>query len=230
MPGTTSLRTSTHFPPSDASMFTKPVAFPPGRVRDWMKPSPYRIRDRRKYHWDCLCLPQNCGGGRRACDLDNIRLRLDQFSCYRLRSIEVIGHPSEINLKIRSPLPSQVVTSHEVKLEPISPLQGRLRVIRRASQFASCGPLAAPAPQPATPPHRRAPVMNSRRLHSITSSARASSVGGTSRPSAFAVLRLIDQLEFGRRLHRQVGGLRALQDAINVGWRRGDIRSLDSNP
>jgi hypothetical protein len=28
-------------------------------------------------------------------------------------------------------------------------------------------------------------------LHSITSSARASSVGGTSRPSAFAVLRLI---------------------------------------
>ena len=42
--------------------------------------------------------------------------------------------------------------------------------------------------------HAAAPpssVMNSRRSHSITSSARASSVGGTSRPSAFAVLRLM---------------------------------------
>src|SRR5262249_55530059 len=33
-------------------------------------------------------------------------------------------------------------------------------------------------------------------LHSITSSARASSVGGTSRPSAFAVLRLITSSNF----------------------------------
>ena len=31
-----------------------------------------------------------------------------------------------------------------------------------------------------------------------------------------AVLRLIDQLEFGRLLHRQVGGLLALEDAIDV--------------
>ena len=34
-------------------------------------------------------------------------------------------------------------------------------------------------------------VMNSRRFHSITSSARASSIGGTSRPSVLAVLRLM---------------------------------------
>ena len=52
--------------------------------------------------------------------------------------------------------------------------------------------------------------------HSITSSARASSVGGTSRPSALAVLRLIDELEFGRLLDRQVGGLLALEDAVDV--------------
>ena len=56
-------------------------------------------------------------------------------------------------------------------------------------------------------------------LHSITSSARASSVGGTSRPSALAVLRLIDQLVLGRRLHRQVGRLLALEDAIDVAGR-----------
>ena len=57
------------------------------------------------------------------------------------------------------------------------------------------------------------------RAYSITSSARASSVGGTSRPSALAVLRLIDQLVLGRRLHRQVGRFLALEDTIYVAGR-----------
>ena len=55
--------------------------------------------------------------------------------------------------------------------------------------------------------------------YSITSSARASSVGGTVRPSALAVLRLIDQLVLRRRLHRKVGRLLALEDAIDVAGR-----------
>jgi hypothetical protein len=42
--------------------------------------------------------------------------------------------------------------------------------------------------------------------YSMTSSARARSVGGTSSPSAFAVFRLITSLVFGRRLDREVGG------------------------
>ena len=54
------------------------------------------------------------------------------------------------------------------------------------------------------------------RTHSITSSARASSVGGTSRPSALAVFRLIAELELGRLLDRQVGRLGALQDLVDV--------------
>ena len=45
--------------------------------------------------------------------------------------------------------------------------------------------------------------------HSITSSARASSVVD-SRPSAFAVLRLMTSSNFGRLHHRQIGGLFAL--------------------
>ena len=44
-------------------------------------------------------------------------------------------------------------------------------------------------------------------------------VGGTSRPSALAVLRLMHQLVLGRRLHRQVGRLLALEDAIDVAGR-----------
>ena len=52
--------------------------------------------------------------------------------------------------------------------------------------------------------------------HSITSSARASSVGGTSRPSALAVFEIDDQLELGRLQDRQVGRLRALENAAGV--------------
>jgi hypothetical protein len=52
--------------------------------------------------------------------------------------------------------------------------------------------------------------------YSITSSARASNVGGTSRPSALAVLRLMTKLILGRRLHRKVGRLLALEDAIDI--------------
>src|SRR3954452_1093861 len=57
------------------------------------------------------------------------------------------------------------------------------------------------------------------RTHSITLSARASSVGGTSRPSALAGLEVNRQLVLSRRLHRQVGRLLALEDAVNVAGR-----------
>ena len=53
--------------------------------------------------------------------------------------------------------------------------------------------------------------------HSITSSARARSVGGTAMPSALRGLQVNDQLKLGRRLHRQVSlGLLSLQDAVDV--------------
>ena len=52
--------------------------------------------------------------------------------------------------------------------------------------------------------------------HSITSSARASSVGGTVEAERFGGLEIDDQLELGRLLHRQVGGLLALEDAIDI--------------
>ena len=54
------------------------------------------------------------------------------------------------------------------------------------------------------------------RTHSITSSARASSDGGTSRPSALAVLRLITSSNLVGCMHRQVGRLLALEDATGI--------------
>src|SRR5262245_36091437 len=45
--------------------------------------------------------------------------------------------------------------------------------------------------------------------HLITSSARASNVGGTSRPS-------VDKLISGRELHMQIGQLLTLENAVNI--------------
>ena len=56
-------------------------------------------------------------------------------------------------------------------------------------------------------------------FYSITSSARASSIGGTSRPSALAVLRLITS-SYLVGAHRQVGRFLALEDAIDVAGRK----------
>ena len=67
--------------------------------------------------------------------------------------------------------------------------------------------------------HAAAPprsVMNSRRIHSITSSAVASRVGGTVEAEHPGGLEVDDQLELGRLHDRQVRRLRALKDAAGV--------------
>jgi hypothetical protein len=52
--------------------------------------------------------------------------------------------------------------------------------------------------------------------YSITSSARASSIVGTSMPSALAVLRLITSSNLRGDLDRKLVRLRALEDAVGV--------------
>jgi hypothetical protein len=65
-----------------------------------------------------------------------------------------------------------------IKFSQAQPLRRRV-AIRRAAR-----PLSAKRA-------RERPVLETRLAHSITRSARSSSVGGTLRPNAFAVLRLI---------------------------------------
>jgi hypothetical protein len=50
----------------------------------------------------------------------------------------------------------------------------------------------------------------------ITSSARASSVGDTPRPSALGDLHFDHQLVLARRLHWQMGRLLGFEDAVDV--------------
>ena len=73
--------------------------------------------------------------------------------------------------------------------------------------IAGCCARAASGHAAAAPPSS---VMNSRRSHSITSSARASSVGGTVEAERLGGLEVDHQLVLGWRLHRQVGRLLAL--------------------
>src|SRR3954454_25326346 len=61
--------------------------------------------------------------------------------------------------------------------------------------------------------------MNSRRFHSITSPARASTVAGTSRIECLGGLEVRHKFVFGRRLYWQVGRLFTLPDAIDVAGR-----------
>ena len=55
--------------------------------------------------------------------------------------------------------------------------------------------------------------------HSITSSARASSIGGTVEAERLGGLEVDDQFELGRLLHRQVPRLGALENLVNVASR-----------
>ena len=55
--------------------------------------------------------------------------------------------------------------------------------------------------------------------HSITSSARASSVGGIVEAERLGGFQIDHQLVLGRGLHWQVGGFLAFEDAIDVGCR-----------
>ena len=63
---------------------------------------------------------------------------------------------------------------------------------------------------------RFVPIADIRAIYSITSSARASSDGGTVRPSALAVLRLITSSYLVGRLYRQIGWLFAFENTINI--------------
>src|SRR5215510_2680332 len=65
------------------------------------------------------------------------------------------------------------------------------------------------------------------RAHSITSSARASSVGGTAKPSAWAVIRLITRSNLVGLLDRDLRGLGATQDLIDeVGGAAMQVRQV----
>ena len=78
---------------------------------------------------------------------------------------------------------------------------------------SACCARAASGHAAAAPPSS---VMNSRRVHSITSSARASSDGGTVEAERLGGLEVDHQLELRGAVDRQVRGLGTLEDAAGI--------------
>ena len=81
---------------------------------------------------------------------------------------------------------------------------------------SACCARAASGHAAAAPPSS---VMNSRRSHSITSSARASSDRRHVDAERLGGLEVDHQFVLGRRLHRQVGRLLALENAVDIASR-----------
>src|SRR5262249_33871077 len=134
--------------------------------------------------------PQKRGhGGCRYCK-DDVRLQRDQLLCEVRQSIGIAGGPAILDLHIAAVAPLQLLKPLPKRSEP---------TLRQRVPFAECR-------KNANPPHsggllracRERPSCRTAEqrhelaaLHSITSSAIASSVGGTAIPMALAVLRLI---------------------------------------
>ena len=91
---------------------------------------------------------------------------------------------------------------------------------------SACCARAASGHAAAAPPSS---VMNSRRYHSITSSARARSVAGMVEAERLGRLEVDDQLELSSALNGEIGRLRAAQNAIDVTPQRRN-RSGRSGP
>src|SRR5262245_38105954 len=123
---------------------------------------------------------------------NQIGMHADQFFRIGARKIGIAARPSIQDLDVSSCDPTKLLKS--VLKQSYAPLGCWIVWIAAAEQNAN-------PPRPARllsarndrPPRRRAAEQRDElaAFHSITSSARASSVGGTSRPSARAVLRLM---------------------------------------
>src|SRR5499427_6744212 len=149
------------------------------------------VQDLDKDDWYCVGLDSQCGQSRRSVDDDDVRCRAHQLFCQRMRAINVARGPVIVRLDVASFRPTQTLQ----RLAERRNARLCLRIaLGKAHQHADPPhPLALLRACRERPRSRRAAEQRDERapLHSITSSARASSMGGIVRPSALAVLRLI---------------------------------------
>ena len=199
-----------------AAILEKPAIFPPGRARLYMSPAPI---------------------GSATAAITTIGMVVVAFFAATVHGVKVpprsarrpAGEPEPAaNSGSRSAFPSaerelegKILSLGITELAQSFPKRPAKRLCIRARQHQGADPRDSPLP-----PRRERPCGGAADQgdelaapHSITSSALASRVGGTSTPSAFAVLRLIGKLVFGRRLHGKVGRLLALEDTIDVAGR-----------
>src|SRR5262249_19337138 len=121
---------------------------------------------------------------------DNLRIERDQLGRISRQVREGADAPAIIDPQVASNRPARF----RKPLQERQQARLRFRIVRTAVHEHADAPHALALLSACSErPRRRAAEKRDEvaALHSITSSARASSVGGTSRPSALAVLRLI---------------------------------------
>ena len=187
--GKISRKCSRRLAPRSRDWLESPVTFPPGLAKDATRPLP--IGSPATGHTIGMtavaCLAASAG----SVAIANITSTWSLTNSAAI-STKRSGRPSPQRYSILMVRPSIQPSSRSrwtkaaahapceiAVLEPKNPMVGGV---------PACCAVATSGHATAAPPSS---VMNSRRSHSITSSARASSVGGISRPSALAVLRLI---------------------------------------
>ena len=213
--GTSSRRSSSRFAANSPTKKLIPVRLPPGRARLATRPSLTGSSETAKTMGIVVvaALARECCGGRRS-----------------QQSRRLVGEP------VRPPAPAvghidpppSDIDRHVLALDIAGILQALAECAQTVERVRRLGcrgirspasPAAARAPRAAS--CRRAAEQRDELAppHSITSSARASSVGGTVEAERLGGLEVDHQLVLGRRLHRQVGRLLALEDAVDIAGR-----------
>src|SRR5262245_44526388 len=131
------------------------------------------------------CHGRGCGSAE-----DHVRLQRHQFGSVGARSLDASPSPAIVDAKIAAFRPAELLQSFAEAPQP--KLNYGITLVGRYQRADPSHALALLRPRRERPRRRRAEQSDERAtLHSITSSARASSVGGTSRPRARAVGRFI---------------------------------------
>src|SRR5262245_6378601 len=155
------------------------------------QPAADRISNVRKYDWDRPGLALKGLHGRRDAREDEIRRRCDELLRMNLHKLGIPARPAIIKPNVATFLPPELRQSFTEGREAGS----RFWIVfhRWRDDSNSTDSIILLRGHRDRPRSRRAAKQRDEiaPLHSITSSARASSVGGTSRPSVLAVLRLI---------------------------------------
>src|SRR5215468_3758971 len=127
---------------------------------------------------------------------DHVRRERRQLCCVPANFIGFGRGPARVDLHVAADAPAGLLETLQERAE--AGLKFPIVRSRGQENANKAHLLALLRPRRNRPSRRRAAEQRDElaSLHSITSSARASSVGGTSRPSALAVLRLITNSYF----------------------------------
>src|SRR5262249_24593535 len=170
----------------------------PGRVAAWAREARYpassdRVGPQGEHNRYRTGFPQEREDRRRVASKQNVGLEINEFLCDDSHSIEIARRPAIVGSKIATFHPAQVLHSLPESREPCATLL--IGVSIASSHHCRKPPhsLALLRARRKRPRRRRAAAQPDDLAppHSITSSASASNFGGTSIPSALAVLRLM---------------------------------------